>query len=48
MQDQTLKGLSYYTDLDKFKFMDNGLVDMLGTMHDVTQYPESVNLWISD
>jgi hypothetical protein len=41
-QDQKIEGLSYFTDLSRYKFLDNGEVDMLGTMHDVEDYPETV------
>ena len=44
MQDKKVEGLSYFTDLNKVKFLDNGMVDMLGTMHDIAAHPDTVNL----
>ena len=37
-----MEGLEYYTDASKFKVMDNGMIDMLGVMHEIEENSKTV------
>lgn len=41
-KDNTVQGLGFHTDASNVKFTDDGLIDVLGTMNDVKDYPETI------
>ncbi len=43
-KDQRVEGLDFDKNLQKLKITDDGMIDMLGVMHDVEDNPDSVNV----
>ena len=43
-KDQRVEGLDFDKSLKNLKMTDDGIVDTFGIMHDVKDYPDSVNI----